>query len=74
MQISEKYDNPFCEKSNCSGKKEREKNAVNSGHLVLWQRMQAARTYSHLVASHEQLREGLKRTFLKIEFSILSNI
>ena len=32
----------FCEKS--KGGKEREKNSVNSGHLVPWQRMQAART------------------------------
>ena len=44
-KISEPYVNPFWEKSNCGGKKkEREKNAVISGHLVPWQRMQAART------------------------------
>jgi hypothetical protein len=35
------YYNSFCEKSNGGGKKE--KNTINSGHLVPWQRMQAAR-------------------------------
>ena len=39
---------PLWEKSNPSRererKKEREKNAVNSGHLVPWQRTQAAQT------------------------------
>ena len=45
-KILETYDNTFWEKSNAGGKKEEreEKNAVNSGHLVPWQRTQAART------------------------------
>ena len=43
-KISEPYDNSFWEKSNNLGKKEQEKKkAVNSGHLVPWQRTQAAR-------------------------------
>ena len=43
MQNLEPYDKPFWEKSNGGGEKERrEKNAV-SGHLVPWQRTQAAR-------------------------------
>ena len=47
-KISEPYDNPFWERSKRSREKEeeREKNAVNSGHLVPWQRTQAARTKS----------------------------
>ena len=46
-KISETYNYPFWEKSNPAERKkreEREKNAVNSGHLVLRQRTQAART------------------------------
>ena len=42
--MSEPYDNPFLEKSNARRKKEEEKTAMNSGHLVSWQRTQAART------------------------------
>ena len=46
--MSEPYDNPFMEKSNArrekEKKKEREKNTVNSGHLVSFQCTQAART------------------------------
>ena len=46
MQNSEPYDNFFSEKSNNLVEKERkrEKNAVKSGHLYPWQRMQAAQT------------------------------
>ena len=43
-KISEPYENPFWEKSKCRREKEREKNAVNSEHLVPWQRTQAAQT------------------------------
>ena len=48
-KISEPYDNPFWERSKRSREKEeeREKNAVNSGHLVPWQRTQAAWTNYH---------------------------
>ena len=49
-KISKAYDNSLWVKSNGHGKKER-KNGVNSGHLVLWQRTQAAGTkiFSHLL-------------------------
>jgi hypothetical protein len=41
----EPYDNPFLEKNNPERReKEKEKNAVNSGHLVPCKHMQAART------------------------------
>ena len=43
-KVSEPYNNPFWEKSNPSGMREREKkekNAVNSGHLVPGQRSAA---------------------------------
>ena len=44
-KISEPYDNPFWEKSNrIREKKKKRNNAANSGHLVPWQRTQAART------------------------------
>ena len=43
-KISEPYDNPFWEKSNPAQRKKERENAVYSGHLVPWQRMQAART------------------------------
>ena len=39
--LPEPYDNPLWEKRNRAER--REKNAVNSGHLVPWQRTQAAR-------------------------------
>ena len=43
-KISEPYDNRFWEKSRWSRererKKEKKKNAVNSGHLILWQHIQ----------------------------------
>ena len=43
-KFSEPYDNSFWEKGNNLGEKEiREKNAVNSNHLVSWKRTQAAR-------------------------------
>jgi hypothetical protein len=34
MEKSEPLDNPFCEKSNARRKKEKKRNAVNSGNLV----------------------------------------
>ena len=41
----EPYDNSFWEKISGPGQRERKKeiNAINNGHLVLWQRTQAAR-------------------------------
>jgi hypothetical protein len=37
------YNNSFWEKSNPAEERKKRNNAVNSGHLVLWQRTQAAR-------------------------------
>ena len=45
-KVSEPYNNPFWVKSN---REEREKNIVNSGHLVLWQHTQAARTKNAMI-------------------------
>ena len=44
-KILETYDNPFLEKSNrIREKKKKRKNAINSGHLVISDSTQAART------------------------------
>ena len=51
MQILEPYDNPFWDKSNPGREKreEEKKKNVNSGHLVPWQRTQAARAKKFLL-------------------------
>ena len=55
--ISKPYDNPFWGENNGGRKRER-KNSVNSGHFVLWQRMQDAR--AKIVTAQLNLSTGWK--------------
>ena len=74
------YDNPFWEKSKWSGEREREierkrKNAIKSGHLVLWQCMQAARTnWDQLCSYLYQGKVLVEGTALSIEPATLPHV
>jgi hypothetical protein len=65
-EISEPYDYPFWEESNLTEeRREREKKKnVNSGHLVPWQRTQAARTNRFACNAQGQCKNLLRKVLL----------
>jgi hypothetical protein len=72
-KISDPYDNSFWEKINDRREREREeKNAVDSGHLVPWQRTQPAWVKTHQERMHRPNSKAKARKLSK-KLSIISS-